>query len=85
MVDYKMVNGELVPLSAGEQSQRDSDIANAIAEKLSRPILEQVPDLATQLATALIAKNIISKDDIRADTLSEINSKLIAADIAAIK
>ncbi len=44
-----------------------------------------IPDLATQLATALIAKGTITADDLNPKTVDTINATLIAAQLPVIK
>ncbi len=88
MVDYKMENGVRLPLTVEEQAEHDALAAALPAYQVAQKAIVNVPDLATQILTLLVAKNVVTTDDIAGhltpDVLETVNGKLEAAGAMAI-
>ncbi len=82
MVDYKLVDGKLVPLTDNEEYARANERIALQNELIERAQKENIPDLATQIAGALINKGVLSTDDFHADTFTAIDIELANSNIS---
>ncbi len=84
MTQYKMENGQRVPLTAQEQADYDaqqtawaagtSDRAAAIAAQIAADPLTQI----AHLTAALVSNNVISSDNLPAPMITSVNATLTA-------
>ncbi len=79
---YKNIDGININLTADEIAADTAQNAIYLAARVDAS--PPIPDLATQLAAALISANVITPDSINAATLTTINATLTAAGQPAI-
>lgn len=77
--------GAKLPAEAAVSAYQPTYDASIAAQQAAAQAKAAIPDLATQLAAALVAKGTINKTDIDPGTLTAINAKLQAGGKAIIK